>query len=247
MSTTSLIITGANGRMGRSLLETIPEFTDLQLICALVRDGSLLIGQALGEQYPSTAYQSISQLQSITADVVIDFTLPESSLQNIATCVTNNQSMVIGTTGFDTEQQRVIEQAANKIPILQAANMSVGVNATVQLLRALCSIIGIDSSVTINEWHHEHKVDIPSGTAKLLEKVITDLHEDKTVDIHSFREGDIIGEHSVCFELEGEQITISHKALKRDLFAKGALRAARWLKGKPAGLYSMEDVLNDPS
>jgi 4-hydroxy-tetrahydrodipicolinate reductase len=195
-------------------------------------------------------------------DVLIDFSRPEASLKAISICKNSGKAMVIGTTGFSDDELKVIKQASTQIPIVFAPNMSVGVNLTLKLLETSAKVIGKDSSIEIIETHHRYKVDSPSGTALKMGEVIANaLGRDlakcavygregideprdlNTIGFSSIRGGDVVGDHTATFFMEGERVEITHKASSRMIYANGAVRAANWLHDKPSGLYSMQDVL----
>lgn len=196
------------------------------------------------------------------SDVVIDFTRPEATTNHAALAAQTGTALVIGTTGLSDEQELALKEAAQKAPIVYAANMSVGVNMLFALVEQAASRLGIDWDIEIFETHHNKKIDSPSGTALALGKaaqagrsnaidgggdfVVDRTGERKSGDIGYAvqRGGDVVGEHDVTFFSQGERLTLSHKATDRSLFAKGALHAARWVNGKEAGLYSMQDVLD---
>jgi 4-hydroxy-tetrahydrodipicolinate reductase len=162
-------------------------------------------------------------------NVLIDFSLPVGTLSYLSQCVEHKIPMVIATTGFTPEQKEQIKQAAQKIPILMSPNMSIGVNLI----------------FTITDIHHKHKLDSPSGTALKIMDVISHAAPQLTnkITCNSTRVGEVMGEHNILFTLDNETIELSHKALSRDIFAKGAIKAARWLQNKPVGFYSMHDVI----
>ena len=196
-------------------------------------------------------------------DVLIDFTRPEATLNALSICQNTGKAMVIGTTGFSDEALKIIDQASSDIPIVFAPNMSVGVNLTLKLLETTAKVIGTDSNIEIVEAHHRHKVDAPSGTALKMGEVIanalgrnlsecavygregTEQPRDKqTIGFSSIRGGDVVGEHSVTFFMEGERVEITHKASSRMTYANGAIKACQWLTNQANGVYSMQDVLD---
>jgi 4-hydroxy-tetrahydrodipicolinate reductase len=196
-------------------------------------------------------------------DVLIDFTRPEATLEYLAICQNSGKAMVIGTTGFSDDQLQEINNAAKNMAIVFAPNMSIGVNLSLKLLDMAARVIGEDADIEIVETHHRHKVDAPSGTAlKMGEVVANALGRDlstcavygregieeprdrQTIGFSTIRGGDVVGEHTVSFFMEGERVEITHKASSRLTFANGAVRAASWLEGQSAGLYSMQDVLD---
>jgi len=201
-------------------------------------------------------------LNNAEYDVLIDFTRPEVTLDNIKTCIKAGKSMVIGTTGFNAAGIQLIHDAATKIPVVFAPNMSVGVNVCLRLLQVAAQALGESSDIEITEAHHRHKLDAPSGTALRMGEVvaetlgrklkdcaiygregITGERDKNTIGFSTIRAGDIVGDHTVMFAGQGERVEITHKASSRMTFASGAIRAALWLQGKPAGLYDMQDVL----
>ncbi|WP_428087640.1 4-hydroxy-tetrahydrodipicolinate reductase [Candidatus Thioglobus sp.] len=239
-----IAVVGASGRMGQSIIEAIEYSEKVSLGATLDKEDDL---SAVIDQF----------------DVVIDFTRPEATLNYLAICAAAGKSIVIGTTGFDDAGLAAIENAGKKIPIVFAPNMSVGVNLSLKLLELAAKVIGADADIEIVEAHHRHKVDAPSGTAlKMGEVVANALGRDlkqcavygregieqprnrKTIGFSTIRGGDVVGEHTVSFFMEGERVEITHKASSRMTFSNGAVRAASWLEAKPAGLYSMQDVLD---
>lgn len=196
-------------------------------------------------------------------DVLVDFTRPEATLDYLAVCIAKGKSMVIGTTGFDDAGLQMIKDAGTKIPIVFAPNMSVGVNLSLKLLEMAAKVIGEESDIEIVEAHHRHKVDAPSGTALKMGEVVANAigrdlskcavygregiekpRDRQTIGFSTIRGGDVVGEHTVSFFMEGERVEVTHKASSRMTFANGAIRASAWLQGKPAGLYSMQDILD---
>ncbi|MDF7679887.1 4-hydroxy-tetrahydrodipicolinate reductase [Enterobacteriaceae bacterium ESL0689] len=260
-------IAGAGGRMGRQLIAAAQQTAGVQLGAALEREGSSLTGSDAGELAGIGAI-SITVQSSLAAvkedfDVLIDFTRPQATLHHLAFCRDTGKGMVIGTTGFDDAGKKAIEQAAQEIAIVFAANFSVGVNVMLKLLEKTAKVIGDNTDIEIIEAHHRHKVDAPSGTALAMGEAIAGaLNKDLsdcalfcreghtgervpgTIGFATVRAGDIVGEHTAMFADIGERIEISHKASSRMTFANGAIRAALWLKGKKKGLFDMKDVLN---
>jgi 4-hydroxy-tetrahydrodipicolinate reductase len=240
---TRVAINGSKGRMGKALLEAI------NLNTSSILGAGFDKGDSLNDS-----------LQDF--DVLIDFSRPEASLKAISICKNSGKAMVIGTTGFSDDELEEIKQASTQIPIVFAPNMSVGVNLTLKLLETSAKVIGQDSSIEIIETHHRYKVDSPSGTAlKMGEVVANALGRDlakcavygregideprdlNTIGFSSIRGGDVVGDHTVTFFMDGERVEITHKASSRMIYANGAVRAANWLHDKPNGLYSMQDVL----
>jgi 4-hydroxy-tetrahydrodipicolinate reductase len=247
-------VAGAGGRMGRTLIDAVLADRDLTLAAAFDVAGSPAIGNEFGKtKVVSDAAQAIRG-----ADVLIDFTRPEGTLAHLK----HAKAMVIGTTGFSEAEKSKIAEAAKRIPIVMAANFAVGVNATYKLAETAARILGEGYDVEIIEAHHRHKVDAPSGTAlklgeavaKALNRKLSDVarhgREGETgerpqseIGFHAIRGGDIIGEHTVLFAGPGERIEVTVRSQSRTTYAAGALRAAKFLKNKGAGLYDMSDVL----
>ena len=265
MSKIKIAIAGSSGRMGRILLESVANADDLVLHAALEHGGSALLGRDAGEFFGAVSGVKISAdveaaLQG--ADVLIDFTRPEGTLLHLEVCRKLGVNMVIGTTGFNAQQKAQLGAAAQDVGIVFAPNMSVGVNLLFKLLETASRVLAQGYDIEIIEAHHRHKVDAPSGTALGLGEVVArtlgrDLSEcavygregvtgerdPSTIGFATVRGGDIVGDHTVLFAGIGERIEITHKASSRATFALGALRAARFLKANPAGMYDMQDVL----
>ena len=240
---TRIAINGSKGKMGQTLIEAINSTSQSEFGAGFDKGDSLI--------------DSISNFE-----VLIDFSRPEASLSALSVCKSSSKAMVIGTTGFADSELELIEQASKEIPIVFAPNMSVGVNLTLKILETSAKVIGPDSSIEIIEAHHRYKVDSPSGTALKMGEVVAnalgrDLSECavygregieeprdiNTIGFSSIRGGDVVGEHTVAFFMDGERVEITHKASSRMIYANGAVRAANWLSDKPSGLYSMQDVL----
>ena len=176
-------------------------------------------------------------------DCLIDFTTPEATIQHLETCEKYKKAMVIGTTGFEHSQDAKIKEASRNIPIVFSPNMSIGVNVLFKMVEDAAKTLGSEYKVEILEAHHVHKKDSPSGTAKELSRIIKREKGHVDVPIESVREDEIVGEHTVTFESPYDVIELTHSAKTRDIFAKGALEAAKFVAAKPAGLYTMKDVL----
>jgi 4-hydroxy-tetrahydrodipicolinate reductase len=178
-------------------------------------------------------------------DVVIDFSHAQAVDEICRATLRHGKSLVIGTTGHSQRQRRVIEEAARSLPIVFASNFSVGVNVLFWLTRKAAELLGRDFSPEIIETHHKMKKDAPSGTAKTLAEVLKTAQKiQDEIPIQSIREGDVVGEHTVIFMGPEERLELTHRATSREIFARGALRAAHWIMGRPPGLYSMQDVLD---
>lgn len=259
-------IIGAAGRMGKVLIEAVDGTDGLQLGAAVVEFGNSLIGADAGDMtgIGKTGVVMAGSLADVKDDfdVLIDFTFPDLTLENARFCQTHGKFHVIGTTGLSDAEKQQLAQIAEHMPIVFAPNMSVGVNVVLNLLRTAAAALGDDYDVEIIEAHHRHKKDAPSGTALRMGEVVADAlgrnlkecavygrqgftgeRTRKEIGFETIRAGDVVGDHTVLFATEGERIEITHKASSRMTFAKGAMRAALWLKDKPAGLYDMQDVL----
>lgn len=263
-----IAVMGAAGRMGRHLVEAVQQRAPLTgLTAAIVRPGSTLVGADAGElaSLGRIGVQLVGSLAPVVEefDVLIDFTLPEVMLHNLAFCRKAGKAMVIGTTGLTAEQKQLLAEAGRDIPIVFASNFSVGVNLAFKLLDVAARVMGDEADIEIIEAHHRHKVDAPSGTAVSMGEVIakaldrdlrqvavygreghTGVRARETIGFATVRGGDVVGDHTVLFAAEGERLEITHKASSRMTFAKGAVRAALWLDGKAPGLYDMQDVLD---
>ena len=260
-----LVIAGAGGRMGRTLIEMVLASADLELAAAVEAPGSPVIGKDAGElvgRHCGVKIASTFAGAVAKGDCLIDFTRPEGTLAYLEQCLKNGVRMVIGTTGFSAQQDERIAAAAAKIAIVKAPNMSAGVNVAFKLVETAARTLGDAYDVEILEAHHRHKIDAPSGTALKFGDVIaraldrdlarTAVHGRKgqvgerapgAIGFHSVRGGDIVGEHTVMFIGEGERVEITVRSGSRATYALGALRAARFLENKERGLYDMQDVL----
>ncbi len=261
-----VVIAGSTGRMGQALLEGVFADKDLSLHAALDIIDSPQIGRDAGELFGKTSGVKISHdLEAALkgADVLVDFTRPEASLQYLAACQKANVKMVIGTTGFSAAQKAQIETAAKNIAIVFAPNMSAGVTLLISLVESAAKVLNEGFDIEISEAHHRHKVDAPSGTAlRLGEAAAAALGRDlskcavygregntgerdvNTIGFATIRAGDIVGDHTVLFAGTGERLELTHKAGSRATFALGALRASKFLADKKSGLFDMQDVLN---
>ena len=176
-------------------------------------------------------------------DVAIDFSQPDATAEVCRAALEDTKPVVIGTTGHSADQHRIIEETARSVPIVFASNFSIGVNVLFWLARKAGEQLGGDFEAEIIETHHKMKKDAPSGTAKTLAEVLKRQKHQREVPIQSIREGEVVGEHTVIFDGPSERLELTHRAASREIFALGALRAAKWVVGKPARLYSMQDVL----
>lgn len=230
-------VAGVCGRMGRRIVELAGHDRDFELTFALEKKGTPMIGRELGRLKISSSPDGL-----FLVDVFVDFTVPEATETNLDYLARYKKAAVIGTTGLNDAQLRKIEEVSKVVPIVFSPNMSIGVNVLFSLLPEIAKRLGPDYGVEMVEAHHKAKKDAPSGTAKKMCQVLTEVTQ-KTIPVHAVRLGDIVGDHTVIFCGNSERIEIKHQAHSRDLFAIGALRAAKWISTKPAGLYSMQDVL----
>ena len=260
-------ILGAGGRMGRALIQATVEESQAKLAAAIDRAGGASVGVDAGVLAGVDA-QGVVVGDALAAvlselDVVIDFTAPEATLAHAAACKEAGVAMVIGTTGLNEAQLAALRAAAEQTAIVFAPNMSVGVNLVFKLLDIASRVLGDSVDIEIIEAHHRHKVDAPSGTALRMGEVIADAlgrdlkqcavygregqtgpRDRQTIGFETIRAGDIVGDHTALFAADGERVEITHKASSRMTFARGAVRAALWLRGKAPGLYDMQDVLD---
>ncbi len=261
----ALAVAGANGRMGRMLIEAIVNGADTHLSGALDVPGGVTIGQDAGAFLGRATGVTITAdlRQGLAgADVLIDFTRPPGTLAHLAACRDEKVAMVIGTTGFDAAQKATIAAAATRIPIVLSPNMSVGVNVMLKLLDQAARALTEGYDIEVIEAHHRHKVDAPSGTALAMGETLasalgrdlkacavmarqghTGERDPSTIGFASVRGGDIVGDHTVLFAGSGERIEITHRMASRANYAAGSLRAARFVHGKASGLFDMHDVL----
>ncbi len=264
MSAFKVAIAGANGRMGRVLIEAISRHPDAVLSGALEHSASEVIGLDAGFAIGiPTGIKISDDLDAVlsASDLLIDFTRPEPTLHHLNKCVEHKVNMVIGTTGFDDKGKAAIQTASEHIGVVFAANFSVGVNLTFHILDTVARVLNEGYDIEIIEGHHRHKVDAPSGTALRMGEVIADAlgrdlkqcavygreghtgpRDPSTIGFATVRAGDIVGDHTALFATDGERVEITHKASSRMTFAAGAVRAAVWL-GRQKGLYDMQDVL----
>ncbi|MBN2562458.1 MAG: 4-hydroxy-tetrahydrodipicolinate reductase [Phycisphaerae bacterium] len=260
-----VVVAGAAGRTGRRIVALCIEDREVQLAAALECAESGAIGTDAGE-LAGVGHIAVPVADRYEGefDVLIDFSLPRGTMQWLAECTRRSRPIVIGTTGHGEPDVRRMHEASKRIAVLKAPNMSVGINVLLRLARQLGAILDASYDVEITEAHHRFKVDAPSGTALALRDAVCDgrgasggrqpavvygRHGEAgprpvgQIGIHSLRIGDTVGEHAVSFGAVGETITIGHEAHSRDTFAAGALRAAKWVVGRPAGMYDMQDVL----
>ncbi|HEU0265293.1 MAG TPA: 4-hydroxy-tetrahydrodipicolinate reductase [Geobacterales bacterium] len=263
---TKIAVCGAAGRMGQRIIVAITEAEGVTLSGALERPGHPMVGQDAG-LHAGCGQLEVAISDDINAvvagcDVLIDFTTPLISLKNLELCALKKKSIVIGSTGFTPEQRELARELAREIPAIIAPNMSVGVNVCFKVLKDVAKTLGDDFDVEIVELHHNKKKDAPSGTAVRMGEVVAEAlgrdynkvanyHREgicgertkEEIGMQTVRGGDIVGEHTVYFIGQGERIEISHRAMTRDMFSRGSVRAAKWIVGKKSGIYDMQDVL----
>lgn len=261
-----IAVAGAAGRMGSRITALSKEYKGLQLAGAFERKGHQDTGRDIGTiiGIGETGVKLSDGLESVIehTDVIISFTTVSASTEHLRLAAKSGKAIVIGTTGFSKDDMKEVTGLTDRIPCVMASNMSTGVNLLLKVLHDVAAVLGEGYDVEIIEAHHRMKKDAPSGTALKMAQVIADAlqrnldevavyarkgiigeRSPKEIGIQTVRAGDIVGEHTVIFGGLGERIEITHKASSRDTFARGALRAAQWVYGKPAGLYDMQDVL----
>jgi 4-hydroxy-tetrahydrodipicolinate reductase len=259
----SLAVHGAAGRVGRRIVALAAEDQIFQIVSAIDYPAHPDLGKDAGTLAGVSAIGvALSKTFPDKADVMIDFSLPQAAAETIAWAETTGTALVIGTTGLDNAQMELLKKAAQKIAIVQATNMSLGMNLLFSIVGKVAAALGAEYDIEITEAHHRFKKDAPSGSALSLAKSICDAtcrdypgslvhgREGKeaarkagSIGMHAIRAGDIVGQHSIIYSTLGETITISHDAHTRDTFVRGALRAAQWLLTQKPGLYTMQHVL----
>ena len=264
--TTKIAIAGIAGRMGQTLANMVQQADDLELVGGVEHSDSPWLGQTIGTalSLPGASGQVVETLDALPVfDVLLDFTTTRSSLAHLKTCIARDAAMVIGTTGFTSPETAQIQQAAGQIAIVHAHNYSVGLTVLLDLVQQTSEKLGPEVDVEILEWHHNQKVDAPSGTAYALLGAVTAGRRNEQaaivhgregqvgerikgeIGLHAIRGGDIVGEHQVLFAMNGERIELTHRAANRANFADGALRAARWVVAHDGpGIFDMRDVLD---
>ena len=230
-------IAGVCGKMGRRIFGLASLDREFELNLALEKKGTPMIGREMGKLKISSSPDGLFLI-----DVLIDFTTPEATENNLDYVARYKKAVVLGTTGLSAEQIKKVEEVSKVVPVVFSPNMAVGVNVLFKTLPEIAKNLGHDYNVEIVEAHHKQKKDAPSGTAKKISQILTEATGNQ-IPIHAIRLGDIVGDHTIIFCGNSERIEIKHQAHSRDLFALGALKAAKWVFNKPAGLYSMQDVL----
>ncbi|MDG2252799.1 MAG: 4-hydroxy-tetrahydrodipicolinate reductase [Methylophilaceae bacterium] len=261
-----IVVVGATGKMGQTLIQEIVNDNELLLSGAIDAPSCSFIGSDSGSLLGLNTGVLISESLSeehVESDILIDFTRPEASLVYLDFCIAHGINYVLGTTGFNEDEKERIYAAAKKIAICFAPNMSVGVNLLISLVEAATKVLHNEFDIEIIEAHHRHKVDSPSGTALRLGEVVAKsaglslkensiFHREgniaprkaKEIGFSTIRGGDIVGDHTVLFAGDGERVELTHKASSRKTFAKGAIRASKFITGKNSGLFDILDVLN---
>ncbi|PNK60820.1 4-hydroxy-tetrahydrodipicolinate reductase [Psychrobacter sp. FDAARGOS_221] len=265
-ATINVGIIGAGGRMGRMLIEAVDHNPRTTLTAAIERSGSSLIGVDAGELIGlgknGVALSDDLEAQLRNTDVLIDFSLPDSTEKNVQLCAQHKVAMVIGTTGLSEAQEQALNDASKQVPIVYAGNYSTGVNVSLKLIEMAAKAFGDTADIEVVESHHKHKVDAPSGTAFMMANAAatargqdlkqvaiygreghTGERKPGSIGIHAIRGGEIIGDHSVMLIADGEMVEIKHHARERMTFAAGAVRAAVWAVEQSAARYDMQDVL----
>ena len=258
-----LAVTGSGGRMGRRIVALAVESSEFEITAGLERSECESLGRDVGEAAGVGALGvAITERPTEKPDVMIDFSLPDSTVMWAEYCAEHKVPIVVGTTGLDVEQKKKLQYASKNTAVLLGANMSLGVNLLFKLVEQVAGKLPEDYDVEVVEAHHRFKRDAPSGTALELSRHIAGarnwpwpecqehgregkdaLRRDKSIGMHAVRGGDIVGQHSVIFSALGETVTLQHQAHSRDTFVRGALQAAKWLADREAGMYNMFDVL----
>ena len=262
----SVIIDGACGRMGKMITQGVVTQNDMQLVGAIEYSGHPQLGEDVGEVagVRTIGVPISDNLSEILdeADVVVEFTAPNASIEHLRNVVDAGKTMVLATTGFTEAELAEVRELAQNIPCVMAPNMSVGVNVMLQAIQLVAKALGDDYDVEVIEAHHNQKADSPSGTALRIAEVLAEALDrnlaevgvygrhgmvgarpEKEIGIHAIRGGDIAGDHTVLYAGAGERIEITHRAHTREAFAKGAIRSARWVVNAPKGLHDISEVL----
>ncbi|MBI5417080.1 4-hydroxy-tetrahydrodipicolinate reductase [Candidatus Poribacteria bacterium] len=261
-----VIVTGCCGRMGRAIIKCLAEEQGMALVGAIESSGNPNIGKNVNEVMGLDKFKILIEdsLEEVIdkADVVIEFIHPEITLKNLEIVKNYKKKMVIGTTGFKDEEKDIIKNHAREIGIILSPNMSVGVNLLFKLVEDVANVLGEGYDIEILEAHHNLKKDAPSGTAVRIAEILAKAKNEKIeevgvygrkgfvgqrhpeeIGIHAIRAGDIVGDHTILFGGIGERLEITHRAHSRDTFAKGAIRAAKFIANKENGIFDMQDVL----
>ncbi|MGI4816580.1 MAG: 4-hydroxy-tetrahydrodipicolinate reductase [Janthinobacterium lividum] len=266
---TSIVISGALGRMGKMLIKETIKQKNIKLIYALIRENHTHIHSSYNKEkylnkkiFFTTLKKLKKNKHTLPFDTIIDFSKPNVTLKIVEFCVKNNKKIIIGTTGFTSIQMKTIKKASKIIPILYSPNFSVGINMMHTIIQYISKILGKNSDIEIIESHHRNKIDAPSGTALQLGKIISKsmkwkfsesaifsryghvgIRKKNKIGFSVIREGRTIGKHTVLFANKYEKISVNHTATHRSVFAKGAIQAAMWIHDKKKGLYNMNNIL----
>ncbi|MCX7803991.1 MAG: 4-hydroxy-tetrahydrodipicolinate reductase [Planctomycetota bacterium] len=260
-----IAVSGAAGRMGRRVIEMAMADPDIRLVAAIESPGHPWVGRHLTD-VAHVAGSEVCVADRLSPEdrvqVIIDFSTPEGAVERARDAANLGAALVTGTTGLSEGQADEIGEISGRVPVLRAANFSIGVNMLLKLVKGAAEALGEAFEVEIVEAHHHGKADAPSGTALAIAEAIagargrplekdavygrrgrTGPRRPSEIGIHAVRMGDVVGEHTVYFAAPGERLVIGHIATSRDAFASGALRAAKWIAGRPAGMYTMSDML----
>jgi 4-hydroxy-tetrahydrodipicolinate reductase len=262
-----VVVAGVLGRMGRTLIRMVQDQEDMKVVGGTERKGSTAIGSDVGQAAQLGALGALvaddlgRAIEGGKAQVVIDFTSAGASLEHARICAERGIPLVVGSTGFSPDTKAELARSAQRIPVVMSPNMSVGVNLVIKVAAQLAQVLGDSFDVEILETHHRMKKDAPSGTAlRIAEEVAAALGRKASdlrlsregqigerprpeIGVQTLRGGDVVGEHTIFFFGEGERVELTHRATSREQFARGALRAARWVIARSPGLYDMQDVL----
>ncbi|MFO0839756.1 MAG: 4-hydroxy-tetrahydrodipicolinate reductase [Phycisphaerae bacterium] len=263
MTPIRIAVAGCGGKMGSSVVRLAAADAALRIVAGLERSDDAVLGRDLGE-LAGIGPIGVTSMTSTDAniDVLIEFSSPAGCVAWAQWCAARGIAMVSGTTGLSNRDRDALGAAASECPILWSPNMSIGVALLRRLVADAAARLGVGWDIEVVESHHRNKIDAPSGTARMLIDAIQGARSgtpdelvygrngarqrrECEIGVHALRLGGIVGEHEVRFAIEGEELTLSHRAISRDIFAAGALRAARWILGRRPGLYSMQDVLTD--
>ncbi|MDA2918951.1 4-hydroxy-tetrahydrodipicolinate reductase [Desulfobacterota bacterium AH_259_B03_O07] len=259
-------VTGIAGRMGGRIASLVLQEGDIKMVGATEGEGHPTIGddvgKAIGVDAINVRVSNNLEEAASKADIIVDFTTPVATLKNAKYSSMTRKPMIIGTTGFSSKEQKELETLARQFPCVISPNMSIGVNVMFEISKQLAQLLGNEFDIEIIEAHHRKKVDSPSATAIKLGEIVADAsgrefksaakferyghigeRKPNEIGIQTIRGGDIVGEHTIMFCGLGERLELTHKALNRDIFARGAIHALRWVVGKPPGIYSMKDVM----
>ncbi len=260
------VVTGVSGRMGSLLVKGVRDAADFSLTGGTDKPGTKSIGLDVGlaahlSVMEVSVSDSLEKALQVETDVVIDFTTPEASVAHAKVCAAKKVALVVGSTGFSAGEKATMAEYAKETAILMSPNMSIGVNLMIEVAAQLAKRLGNDFDIDVVETHHRHKKDAPSGTAlRLADEMRAALGREESdirtsrvgqigerprseIGVQTVRGGDVVGEHTVFFLGDGERLELTHRASSREQFARGAIRAARFLAGKKPGLYDMTHVL----